>query len=517
MKQCIANDADCVHKKAPGVFASWRRILSLLIGVHLWLTITAPNARAAWFDSAWPYRRPIDVTWDADHAGGEELATAEFYSDGHTLPDAGDIRVATDDGKLVASHILMNGPGDRVRLVFSLQKGIKKYAVYFGTPDPPALPADLADVKFQAGLMIETKVLAPGPANDFPLIEQSWERSAPSLGQAMIPSAFLGYNLFGDQDRYISKIVGSLFAPLDGNYFLAMTVDDEGALYIDGQPLLLAHIGPPDIRYHATIFLSRGRHDFLLYHVNTGGPGRFTVAWRRPTSAQFEVISREAFGTCFGSVVGPMEELGHPLVGDFSVTNVGECFFAERYSLRYHFISNAKPLSPATCDWDFGDGQTATQPELDHIYLADGIYPVTLRVHVGSNTLTQTSRIVVSRNFENLLTPDEDDPKVLSKAVERYDLKKMTAPDLARAIQLHLKGSRLDAALVVASELAGRNKAGDARAAAEAMEAMDRELLNDHRPELAAGMWERVPLDSDLQPRAAKRAAQLVMWWTGDF
>jgi len=517
MKQYIANDVDCVHKKVPGAMASWRTISFVVVCLHLSLTFSASNARAAWLDAAWPYRRPIDVTWDADHAGGYELATAEFYSDGHTLRDARDIRVATYDGKPVASHLLMNGPGDRIRLVFSLQKGIKKYAVYFGNTAPPALPEELGDVKFQAGLLIETRVLAPGPANDFSSIQQAWERSAPVLGQAMIPCPFLGYNLFGEQDRYISKIVGSLFAPLDGNYFFAMSVDDEGALYIDGQPLLLAHIGPGDIRYHASIFLNRGRHDFLLYHVNVGGDGRFTVAWRRPDSAQFEVISREAFGTCFGSVIGPMEELGHPLVADFSATNVGECFFADHYSLRYHFASNAKPLSPATYDWDFGDGQTATQPVLDHIFLMDGVYPVTLRVHVGSNTQTETSRIVVSRNYENLLTPDEDDPKVLSKAVESYDMQNMPAPDLARAIQLHLRAGRLDAALVVADELAGRRRVGDARAAGAALEAMDRELINADRPELAAGMWERVPVDSDLQPRAVKHAAQLAMWWTGDF
>jgi hypothetical protein len=501
MRQFIDRHANCIH----GFTA------------FVWLMVSASTARAAWMDAAWLYRRPIEVTWDADHASGNELATAEFYCDGHALPNAEDIRVATDDGKVVASHILMNGPGDRVRLVFSLQKGIKKYAVYFGNPKPPALPEELQDVKFQAGLMIETRAWTSAPVNDFFQIEQSWNQSAAALGQAMIPNAFLGYNLFGEQDRYISKIVGSLFVPLDGEYFFAMSVDDEGALYIDGRPLLFAHLGPSDIRYHASITLTRGPHEFLLYHVNAGGDGRFAVAWRRPDSAQFEIIGRQTFGTCFGSVVGAMEELNKPLVADFSVTNVGECFFADHYSLRYHFTSAAKPLSPATYTWDFGDGQTAAQPELDHVFLTDGIYPVRLMIHIGPNVQMQSSKIVVSRNYENLLTPDEDEPKVLSKTVENYDLKTMPAVSLARVVMLHLRAERLDTALAAADELAQRKKVSDVAAAASAMEAVDHELINDDRPELAAAMWERVPIRADLQPRAAKRAAQLAMWWAGDF
>jgi hypothetical protein len=39
------------------------------------------------------------------------------------------------------------------------------------------------------------------------------------------------------------------------------------------------------------------------------------------------------------------------------------------------------------------------------------------------------------------------------------------------------------------------------------------------RPRDAIAMWDRVPTNEPVatQPRAAKRAAQLAMWWTGDF
>src|SRR5208282_4564477 len=77
---------------------------------------------ATWFDAAWKYRRPIDVNWKPEEAGGEELALAQFYSAGHALPDGRDLRVATEDGRIVASHLLWAGPGDRFSMVFALQK-----------------------------------------------------------------------------------------------------------------------------------------------------------------------------------------------------------------------------------------------------------------------------------------------------------------------------------------------------------------------------------------------------------
>jgi hypothetical protein len=492
-------------------------VLSVFICVHLWLCLSCSVARAAWFDAAWQYRRPITVTWDAEHAGGDELATVEFYSNGHALPNAADVRVATEDGKLVASHILMSGPGDRIRALFSLQKGIKKYDVYFGNPKPAPPPAGLDDVKYKAGLMIETKVWTAGTVTNFEQMEESWNRSGPVLGEAIIPTPFLGYNLFGDQQQWISKIIGSVFAPVDGEYVFAMSVDDDGALYIDGKPLLFAPIGPSDVRHHASIHLLRGRHDFLLYHLNGAMEGRFAVAWKRPNTAGFEIIGREAFGTCFGSQAGAMEQRGKVLVADYSVAQVGECHFFEGYSFRYHFVARSKAAAPIKYNWDFGDGQTATGNEVDHVYLKEGVYPVRLTAHIGPNSDAQTSQIPIERNYENLIHPAEDQPAALSKVVAGYDLKAIPVSELPRAAMLHLKAGKLDAAVPVAGRLAAEKTHPDARDAVDCLLAVSQELVEHGRLDAAVAMWDRVPVDADIQPRAVKTAVQLALWWSGDF
>jgi len=488
----------------------------LLLFLNVWLCCLS-TTRAAWFDSAWMYRRPIDVTWDAEHANGNELATAEFYTAGHALPDGRDIRVATDDGKLVACHILMAGPGDRMRLVFSLQTDVKKYAVYFGNPNPVSPPPGLEDVQYHAGLLMEMRTWNGEAVNNFEQVVRTWDRSGPVLGETIIDRPFLGYNPFGDQDRYISKIIGSLFAPLGGDYLFAMSVDDEGALYIDGQPLLFAHIGPGDIRFHATTHLSRGPHDFLLYHVNTGLDGRFTVGWQRPDTAKVDVIGRESFGTCFGTQIGPLQQHDKPFLADYSVEQLGECFFADRYSYRYHFAANTVADAQIKYQWDFGDGQTSTTPELDHVYLSAGVYTVRLTARVGPNSDTQTNRIVVERNYLKILTAVENGPQMLSQVVANYDINAIAPSDLSRVVMLHLSAKEFDSAATVADYLAAQKRHPDHNADANCLIAVDKALTENGRADAAATMWDQVPPDSDIWTRVAPHAAQLALWWTGDF
>lgn len=402
--------------------------------------------------------------------------------------------------------MLLAGPGDRLRFVFLLQKGIKKYAVYFGNPKPEPLPEGLDDVPYKAGLMLEMKAWTGGVVNNFDTIEKSWNRSGPLIGRTIIPMAFWGYNPFGPQQQWISKIVGSLYAPIDGDYQFAMAVDDEAALYIDGKPLLLAHLGPSDIRYNASTSLKRGLHDFLLYHVNVAGEGRFALGWRRPDTVKLDIIGREAFGTCFGSQAGAMEERNKTLVADFSVNQAGECYFGDRYSFRYHFTAQSKAIAGMKYEWDFGDGQTAAEPETDHVFLNDGVYTVRLTTRVGPNSDAQASRVVIDRDWQKILNPPQDDPPVLSKIVANYALPAIPVADLPRTATLHLRANNLDAANLAAHRLAEQKNVSDPNSAWDSLFAVDRALLDAGKVQAVVAMWDGVPHDANIQPKAAKRS-----------
>ena len=60
------------------------------------------------------------------------------------------------------------GPGDRVSVIFSLAKGIKKYHVYFGNPTPPPNKPGMDDVKIEGGLLLDMHEFATAPRSITP-------------------------------------------------------------------------------------------------------------------------------------------------------------------------------------------------------------------------------------------------------------------------------------------------------------------------------------------------------------
>ncbi len=475
--------------------------------------LTAP-ARAGWFDAAWPCRRTVDVAWNADTAAGNELAQVELYTDGHALPTLADLRVATDDGKPVPFRVMTAGPGDRARLVFALAKGFKRYGIYFGNPTPPPPPPE---AQLTSGLLMESRAWNGGPVRTFDQIERSWNQSGPDLGRILVDHPFIGFNPFDDRVQVIDKLTGTLTAPVDGEYLIAMAVDDEGGLYLDGKPTLFAHLGGADIRYHVNVHLDRGPHAFLLYHVNVAGTGYFSVGWQRPETPKVSVIEKFAFGSVFQQAnltVGPLEMRGRTLVADFAPDRVAECPLGERYVFHYRFTGQAHISVPVTYAWDFGDGQSAAGTAVDHVYLRDGLYTVRCTAHAGPNTDVQTSRVVVGRDYAHLPLAHEDPPGLLSSIVAGYRLADVRPEDLPRAVQLHLAADRPDPALAAATAIASLPVQPDPPAALVALSAVQTELVTAGHPETAVTLWERVT--GDLRPTAAAHAADLSLWWLGD-
>ena len=488
------------------------RWLALLL-----LLIPTP-AHAAWVDAAWPCRRTVDIAWNADKAAGGEIAMAEVYTDGHGLPTAADVRVATDDGKPVPFTVLTAGPGDRVRLAFALAKDVKRYAVYFGHPAPPATTQP--ELPITAGLLMETKVFNGGSLRTFEQLQHAWDRGGPLLGRTLIGHPFHGYNPFDDTVAYVSRLTGTLYAPADGDYLIAAAVDDDAAIYLDGHPTLVAHLGGADVRYHATAHLTRGPHAFLMVHVNAAGPGFISVGWQPPGDAKVSIIPRAAFGNLFADgnvVVGPLEIKGKALVGDLAADRVAECFIGpadDAYAFHYRFTGRAKAGLPVGYDWDFGDGQTGTGSPVDHAYLRPGVYAVRCTAHAGTNADAQTCRLVVGRDYLHLPLAKEEPAAALSALAAKLDLSAVPPVDLPTLVRLHLTAGKADAAVTAATTLAGQPSPPEGGLAT--LTAVEQVLLDANRPDPAVSLWEHVPVTSSLRPTAARRAAELALWWDGD-
>ena len=183
----------------------------------------------------------------------------------------------------------------------------------------------------------------------------------------------------------------------------------------------------------------------------------------------------------------------------------------------YRFSAHQVNSNGAEYEWDFGDGQTATGTDIDHVYLADGIYPVKLTVRAGSIADTQTTRISVSRLWEQIDHPPGEEPAVAAKIVQGYDLSKLPEAALGRAVLLFAHAGQIDPMLTAAGILAARERIDDVGRATVALEEAAQDGIAARRVDAVVALWQSVPAKSPLAPRAATQVAELLLWRTGDF
>lgn len=483
----------------------WSILLMVLLG--------SGPAEAVWWDQAWPYRRPIRVNWRDDRGSGVELAQAVIYTAGHHRKDGSDIRVATHDGRLVPFEVLQVGPGDRVGVAWRLHKGQRDYFIYFGHPQPPELPPDLEPFKPTGGLLMETRRW--DRKGDQPRqLKETFERSEPVLGRTMIEQAFIGYNPNTTEQQTINRFTGRLFAPLDGEYTFAMAADDRGALYINGELIVEARGAPADTRFSGKVKLTRGQHDVVIYLADYGGEMRLSVGWRRPDQGKVDVIPRDAFGLLYPAEVGPLEHNQQQLVADFSMQYLGEIFFDNDYAHRVRL--SAPETRGVTYEWDFGDGVRSRGASVEHVYLRGGIYPVRLTATSSRQTDIQTTRLYIARDYTRGNKPRTFEPRDISQLVAGYDVSRMTSPALVRAVQLHHRAEHYEPMLHAAMALAKLEKHSNPRQVMQTLERITQDAMLQGRIDPAIAVMAAVPPQSNLQPQAAQRLGEYLLWWRGD-
>ena len=487
------------------------------IAVVLCVCLFRAAPARAWLDPHWQFRRALDVNWDADHADGHELATAEFYTAGHMADGGADIRVTSQDDKILPSHVLMAGPGDFVRLVFALLPGQTKYFVYFGDQNPPPPPEGTGDVQHLCGLLFQMKSWEGGQsfrsAEDCYL---AWDSSTDMIGQTMIDQPFFGLEPFGPHPRCVCKTSGSLVVPIDGDYEFAGNAIDRAGLYIDGRSVLFIPNAPGNIRNNAIVYLTRGRHEFDLYSVYFGDHGAFTVGWRRPDMDKVEVMPRPPFGFLAHARPGQLEEINHSLVADFDAQNLAECIVQGDYSLRYQFTAFMPDSSNVKFDWDFGDGVTASGKEIQHVFLTPGVYSVRVRISIFNNTDTQTTRLDVDRDWPHADRPTEDTATYQSRIVTGYDAAKVPADWLPYMVSILSRADKWERAGLAADQLTELANHPDQNAARDALQKLSDRLKISGRTAEAVEFWDRTPSDSDIRTFSAEQEADLLLWWQPD-
>ena len=480
------------------------------------LLAALPEARAAWHVPEAQFRRSVQVNLEEARISGDELADVKLLGNGKQQADGSDVRVCTATGKSVPARVIMAGPGDSMEVIFNTVRGVRDYYVYFGNTKPTAEEPGKLNT---AGLLLEMKGFSGEAFNNPRELQGIFDRGKRLIGRHMIQRAFLGMNVFGVNEPTVSKISGRIFAPMEGGYVFALSALERGALFIDGKPLVYARHPVGDVRFQDRVVLTRGWHEFVLYQASGGGECAFSTVWKRPDMDRFEVIGRESFGLAAGTTPGPLEEQGKSLVADVAVNYLGESFYAGIYSQRYQFTvaSNLANAEKIQCQWKFGDGQSATGGQVEHVFVAPQVYTLSLTVSLGGRSDSQTFRLPVNRDFEHTDRPPTDEIGLHSRMVGSYDLEKMTPELAAWAVRMHIRGQNIEATLAAGKRMLEVEKHEYLGLCSRALQEMVEESRKRGRIDGVLRVLAVAPASSDLNPAVAMEIANLQMWSRGDF
>jgi tetratricopeptide (TPR) repeat protein len=203
--------------------------------------------------------------------------------------------------------------------------------------------------------------------------------------------------------------------------------------------------------------LSAGLHYVEYYHEEVTLEQMAFLGWRPSADdGPFSAIPESVYTAPHAAVVTRYEDTRGPLP-HFEPVILDTIWPTERHEGQYtrcRFKAGNSPAPPAgsTCRWDFGDGLSATGPEVEHVYLALGTYPVTLSVESPQGTVTARWPLEV---YEMQHITDEikegklADYARMAQAYDRARLKTEPAKEL-----IHLLAENGDLELALA---AGRN------------------------------------------------------------
>ena len=191
-----------------------------------------------------------------------------------------------------------------------------------------------------------------------------------------------------------------------------------------------------DAKYQGKITLSAGVHDLKLYHVNLSGVGGAVVAWQTPGQEKFQVIAPTDFLPVAKVSLGLLENRKRYPLPDFSYRVKSFSLVNWRGIYVYEFQALGKHPKYTTFHWDFGDGQTATGEKVEHLFLHETDYPISLRVVTGKNSKSNSSRVYIGPDRADYRSKQQQ-LKSYVPMLSKYDYARLPLFQAITAIELY--------------------------------------------------------------------------------
>jgi tetratricopeptide (TPR) repeat protein len=437
------------------------------------------NAQAAWHLAGWRQRAVVTVpSPQADAA--VDTAAVKLLCQGHARPDGADFRVLDALGRPLPFQVMFYDAPRYALISFKAADAKQTYYIYFGNdqatraaeeivvdPRPGAGPPQ-ANWLPRQGLVFATR---RRPAGDNP---KSVDELAAMLAASPAPDGARyqrgiadGFNPFGSSDDYLSIYRGWLLIPAAGRYRFCTASNEASFSFLDGRELVHwpgRHTADRGIHgeKNAARELTAGWHYIEYYHEEVALQQMAFLGWHPPDAPneQFTGIAESVFPAPHEAVVASYETANGPTVR-FEPTLVDTLWPSNRHEGQFTRVrlrvAGAAPVTPnAGYRWEFGDGQTATGAEVEHVYLALGNYQVKLFAQASGSEISAEWPLTIyeARHVTDLIR--EGHPPDYARLASTYDRAKLDALALKELAYLLADCDQPQAAIDVANEFVNR-------------------------------------------------------------
>jgi TolA-binding protein len=358
-----------------------------------------------WHLADWHLRAVMEIPQPSSEPG-VDTAGVKVLCQGRGKPDGSDYRVVDSAGKPVPFQLMFHDSGRYSLISFRATIPRQRFYIYFGNPQaeraresvvidpaPGAGPPKAAWAPHYG--LVYTTIQRPDGPNPKTVAEMSAliARSPSKHGARYQRKISDGYNPFGSSDYYISIYRGWMQIPNAGKFQFCTISNEASFSFMDYKPLVHwpgRHTVDRGIHgeKHALVELTAGLHYIEYYHEEVTLEQMAFLGWRPSGDpGPFSAIPESIYTAPHAAVVTHYET-NRPLGGvvAFEPVILDTIWPAERSEgqytrCRFHYENPSGPLGAnGFCRWDFGDGQTATGTDVEHVYLALGRYSVRMTV-----------------------------------------------------------------------------------------------------------------------------------------
>lgn len=469
------------------VFAPWRETSFGFLSGPIALLLFAGNLLAAdpWHLPEWQTRAVVEILQPSKEAG-VDTAGVKVLCQGQANPDGTDYRVLDAAGRPVPFQIMFHDPARYSLISFRAANPKDRYFIYFGnakaTPPPEQVAVNPVPGSGQAkgawiprqGLVYQT-IQRPQGENPKTVEELAKMLAASKIkyGARYQRGISDGYNPFGPSDMYMSIYRGWINIPKAGKYRFCTVSNEASFSFMDGKELIHwpgRHTVDRGIRgeKNALIELTAGLHYLEYYHEEVTLEQMAFLGWRQAEDeGPFSAIPEAVYPAPHAGAVVRYETTKGPLLY-YEPLITDSIWPMERHEGQYtrckFQVGKTPPQANGTTyRWDFGDGQTATGPDVEHVYLVNGTYQTTLTSQGpgGASTAKWPLEIFEIDNVTDQFK--EGKPKDYAQLAKKYDRTKLDANALKELAFLLVESEEFAEVGLVGEDFIKRFSAADAK------------------------------------------------------